>query len=180
MDDTLISSSLDFAQMRKDIGCPPTEDILGYVAGLSGTALANAEAVIKQQELADAQNARWMDGADVFVSTLIAHKIPMGIVTRNSVEATQIKLTNNDVPITTVLTREDAPAKPDPTGLLRIAKQWDITPENIAYVGDYRYDILAANNANMQAWSYGYREEGLNVAVYFDCWHALRQRVFDQ
>jgi phosphoglycolate phosphatase-like HAD superfamily hydrolase len=52
------------------------------------------------------------------------------------------------------LTREDAPPKPDPQGLLSIAANWAIDCGDIAYIGDYKYDIQAAHNAGMQAWLY--------------------------
>jgi len=49
-----------------------------------------------------------------------------------------------------VLTRECAPAKPDPTALLMIAEQWQIAPTQCLYVGDYIYDQLAAEKAGMR------------------------------
>ena len=74
----------------------------------------------------------------------------MAIVTRNCREATAIKLANNAIPIDIVLTREDAPAKPDPTALLMVARQWQLNAEDCLYVGDFIYDQLAAENAGMK------------------------------
>jgi len=49
-----------------------------------------------------------------------------------------------------VLTREDAPAKPDPTALLMVANTWQLRPEDCLYVGDFIYDQQAAENAGMR------------------------------
>jgi phosphoglycolate phosphatase-like HAD superfamily hydrolase len=45
--------------------------------------------------------------------------------------------------------REDAAPKPDPEALLALASDWRIPPEHCAYVGDFRYDIEAAQRAGM-------------------------------
>lgn len=58
------------------------------------------------------------------------------------------------MPIQTVLTRSDAPAKPDPSALNAIATLWGMEQQHILYVGDYLYDIQAAHNANMRACLY--------------------------
>jgi phosphoglycolate phosphatase len=56
--------------------------------------------------------------------------------------------------------REDVPRKPDPTGVLRIAKEFDIEPKDIAYVGDTSIDMDTANGAGMFAIgvSWGFRD----------------------
>lgn len=51
----------------------------------------------------------------------------------------------NNIPI--LLTREEHKAKPAPDALLHIASHWQIPPENLLYVGDYLYDLQAAQNA---------------------------------
>mmetsp|Transcript_16814 Transcript_16814/g.43703 ORF Transcript_16814/g.43703 Transcript_16814/m.43703 type:complete len:90 (+) Transcript_16814:1-270(+) len=84
------------------------------------------------------------------VDKVLANNLPIAIVTRNCREATAIKIVNNRIPIEFVLTREDAPAKPDPTALLHIAQHWQLQPKDCLYVGDFIYDQLAAENAGMQ------------------------------
>jgi HAD superfamily hydrolase (TIGR01549 family) len=84
------------------------------------------------------------------VEKVQAHKLPMAIVTRNCRQATAIKVANNSIPIDYVLTREDAPAKPDPTALLMVANTWQLQPEDCLYVGDFIYDQQAAENAGMR------------------------------
>jgi len=109
---------------------------------------------VHQHELLDAQTATLLPGVVEAVNALRAKNIPMAIVTRNFDKAATLKLQHNPLPIETVLTRTEAPAKPDPSALLMIARQWSMPVDNVIYVGDYLYDIQAAHNAKMRACLY--------------------------
>ncbi len=154
MDGTLFSSNLNFAKIRAQINCHPNEDILDFVARQDRAGQLRSEQIILDHELADAHQASLLPEVENSVTTLFNRDIPMAIVTRNCHQATQIKVARNPLPIDLILTRDDAPAKPDPSALLQIAQQWQIAPQQLLYVGDYRYDIEAAHNANMQACFY--------------------------
>ncbi|MFG1491656.1 HAD-IA family hydrolase, partial [Oceanospirillum sp. HFRX-1_2] len=148
LDGTLVSSSLDFKWLREQVSCPSDEDILAFAANLKDPFLRDrAHSIIEKHELDDAHQAGWIPGAKEFVECLNRLNFPMAIVTRNFQQAAQIKIRNNAMPITRVITREEAPAKPDPTALLLIASEWRLQPEQVMYVGDFRYDVEAANNA---------------------------------
>lgn len=153
LDGTLVESTLNFTQMRKDVGCPQNQDILEYIAALScKQQQATAHNIILQHELEDAATASWLDIGKQMVQQVSECNLPMAIVTRNCRQATTIKLQRNNVPITLVLTREDAPPKPDPTALLMVANSWKIQPQDCLYVGDFIYDRIAAENAGMRWW----------------------------
>lgn len=154
LDGTLVDSQLNFPLMRQQVGCPEGVDILQYIQLMSNQEQAEAHALIEQHEREDAQQATWLPGAQALVHSITQLQLPVAIVTRNSKEAADIKRHNNQIPISILLTRGDAPAKPDPSALLHIAKQWQLPPETIAYVGDYKYDLEAARNAGMQAYLY--------------------------
>lgn len=155
LDGTLVTSSLNFPWLRQQIGCPEGDDILAFTDALDDPYLkARAIDIIEQHELEDAHTAGWMPGAQDLLSLLSKKNLPMAIVTRNFHEAAQIKLRNNAMPITQVITREHAPAKPDPTALLDIARDWRINTEELLYIGDFRYDIEAARNAGMRSCLY--------------------------
>ncbi|QGX60435.1 HAD family hydrolase [Alteromonas mediterranea] len=151
LDGTLVESSLNFTKMRDDVGCPHDQDILTFVDALSCVRTkADAHNAILRHELEDAQNAKWLEIGKAMVEKVQAHNLPMAIVTRNCRQATAIKVANNGIPIDYVLTREDAPAKPDPTALLMVANTWQLQPEDCLYVGDFIYDQQAAENAGMK------------------------------
>lgn len=155
LDGTLVSSQLNFPWLRQQVGCPEGDDILAFAAALTDPHLQQrAHSIIEQHELDDAHSAHWLPGARDFVQQLNRHNYPMAIVTRNFQQAARIKISNNAMPITRVITREEAPAKPDPAALLMIAAEWRLKPEQIMYVGDFRYDVEAANNAGMRSCLY--------------------------
>lgn len=160
LDDTLVKTQLDFKSLKQDIGCPPSADILSFIDSLTcPIEQSKANETVLAHEIEDARSSFWIPGAEKFVQDAMALSLPLAIVTRNCREATMVKMEQNNIPISVALTREDAPPKPDPTALLHIADNWGITPPNIAYIGDYIYDIQAAHNANMQAWLFDANDE---------------------
>ncbi len=69
-----------------------------------------------------------------------------------------------DYPFATIRgTVPDAPHKPDPTLLLEILAQWQISPDEALYVGDAEVDMQTANRAGVGAvgvaWGFRTREE---------------------
>ena len=49
------------------------------------------------------------------------------------------------------LSAQDAPAKPDPTGVLAICNDWGLSPPEVLFVGDYLFDLQAGHNAGTNA-----------------------------
>jgi len=154
LDGTLVDSNLNFSEIKSQLGCPEEVDLLEYVERLPLKLKQEAIDYIQSHELADAKTSRWLPWAKEFVSNIKAINIPMAIVTRNYSSAAALKVKNNEIPIDLIITREDAPPKPNPTALLDIAKSWVINPNEILYVGDYLYDVQAAINANMHSCLY--------------------------
>lgn len=151
LDGTLVHSSLNFAKIRQDVGCPPGQDVLDYVASLADAEKEVARNIIRQHELEDAYSAQAIAGAVELLTRLSEAGIRTGIITRNSAEATRIKLASCEISIAHVLTREDAAPKPDPEALLHLSRLWQLPVDVCLYVGDYLYDLQAANNAGMHA-----------------------------
>ncbi|QIR15565.1 HAD family hydrolase [Shewanella aestuarii] len=152
LDGTLVESSLDFTLIRDQIGCPHDVDLLTFIDDLDcEQQKKQANSIVFEHENRDAQYAKSLTGLDELLSHIDKINLPSAIVTRNSKAATEQKLQQNNIDIALVLTRECYPAKPAPDALLAIAKQWNIPPKHIVYVGDYLYDIQAAKNAGMLA-----------------------------
>ena len=161
-----MKTQLNFVKLKQAIKCPPSDDILTFINSLPDAEAKLATQVVLDHEIDDAKTSAWMPGAANFVNHALSETLPLAIVTRNCLEATQLKISNNQIPINLIVTREDAPPKPDPTALIMIAKKWNLPYESIAYIGDYKYDIEAAHNANMQAWLF---EESDDNADFKDC-----------
>lgn len=155
LDGTLVSSELDFTLIKAQLGCPEDHDLLSHIAALPSPYMREeAMNIVHQHELIDAQHASLLPGVAKTIAHLKERGIPMAIVTRNYDRAAALKLKNNPLPIQTVLTRSDAPPKPDPSALNAIATLWQLDQSHLLYVGDYLYDIQAAQNANMRSCLY--------------------------
>ena len=74
-----------------------------------------------------------------------------GVLTRNSRVSAHTTLERLGWSFDSVLTREDAPAKPDPTGVLAICDDWGLSPQQVLFVGDYLFDLQAGHNAGTTA-----------------------------
>ena len=155
MDGTLVDSRLDFAAMRRETGCPVGVGLLEYLAGLSDPAdQARTAEIIHRHEMAGAAAASWMPGAREMLATLQRWSVPTGIVTRNSRAATELTLRRLDAPAVDIIAREDAAPKPDPEGLLKLARRWSTPPAALVYIGDFRFDLEAAQRAGMASGLY--------------------------
>ena len=148
LDNTLVSSSLNFDSIRKSLGCSKEIDLLDFVDALPRKQQIDVNKVLVEYEINDALNAKKLAGTDELLTLLSKLSIPCAIITRNCKEAALIKLNNNNIDIPILLTREDHKAKPAPDALLHLAVLWNTPPENLLYVGDYLYDLQAAQNAN--------------------------------
>jgi len=69
------------------------------------------------------------------------------------------------------------PKKPDPTTALQIVSGWDLTPEEVAYVGDSTVDLATAKAANLIplifSWGYGTPEDFPLLGSVNDLRHAV-------
>jgi len=152
LDGTLANTHLDFAKMCTDAGLPVGTRILEHCANLTDKRqVQNIFDVVEKHELDGAKNAEWLLDAEYILARFSKAKIPMAIVTRNMRSAVKITIDRLSIPIDLVITREDCQPKPDPSGLLMVASQWNILPGELIYVGDYKFDLMAANNAGMHA-----------------------------
>ncbi|WP_170235890.1 HAD family hydrolase [Colwellia demingiae] len=148
LDNTLVSSSLNFDCIRESLGCAKEIDLLDFVDSLPENKKIAANKVLVDYEISDALSASKLAGTDELLALLSKLSIPCAIVTRNCKQAALIKLNNNNIDVPILLTREDHKAKPAPDALLHLAQYWNTPPENLLYVGDYLYDLQAAQNAN--------------------------------
>jgi HAD superfamily hydrolase (TIGR01549 family) len=155
LDGTLVTSSLNFSVICQEIGCQKGTDVLKYIESLPGPQKREAEMIVHEHELRDAQSAIVIDGVVEALSELRKNNIDVGIVTRNSREATNIKLERTNIQVEHVITREEVKPKPAPDALLKLANNWGHASQHCFYVGDYVYDLEAARNARMHSVWFG-------------------------
>lgn len=165
LDGTLVDSALDFVAIRKELGFPGGVGLLEHIETLNDTdAVAHAHAVIGRHEMAGAMRASWMPGARLLLEALNDAGIPTAILTRNSRAATRKTCEALDIPISRIVTREDCAPKPDPEGLLRIARHFGLMPARMMYVGDFIDDLTAARRAGMAGCLYRNRKNSAFVS----------------
>jgi|TARA_B110000438_G_scaffold14608_1_gene13973 HAD superfamily hydrolase (TIGR01549 family) len=147
LDNTLVSSNLNFDDIRTALRCPKNIDVLDFVDTLPKKQQILANNLLVEFELNDALNTKKLLGTGELIELLSRLGIPCAIVTRNCREAALIKIQRNNIDIELLFTRADHKAKPAPDALLHLAKLWALPVENLLYVGDYLYDLQAAENA---------------------------------
>ncbi|WP_333003607.1 HAD family hydrolase [Vibrio coralliilyticus] len=150
LDNTLVTSNLDFHWLRTQVGCPKEVDLLTFIDELDCSQSAiRAKQLVLQHELDDADHSSPMPGCHDLLDFITHHNLHTAIITRNCQQASQRKIEHNQLNISRVISREHFPPKPAPDALLALAKEWQLDPQQILYVGDYVYDLQAASNACM-------------------------------
>lgn len=150
LDNTLVSSDMDFKRLREQVGCPLDTDLLSYVDQLEcENTTQKVNELILQHELDDATSSYPMPGCLSLIDFIHAKELLTAIITRNCAQAAEQKVAHNALSIARIITREHFPPKPAPDSLLSLANEWRLERHQILYVGDYLYDLQAAFNAEM-------------------------------
>ncbi|MGC6373159.1 HAD family hydrolase [Pseudomonas sp. K2I15] len=145
MDGTLTVAVHDFAAIRVALDIPATDDILTHLAALPCDEAAAKHAWLLAHERELALGSVAAIGAVELVRELAGRGYRLGILTRNARELAHVTLQAIGLAdcfaVEDVLGRDDAPPKPDPGGLLKLAHAWDVAPQEMVMVGDYRFDL---------------------------------------
>ena len=150
LDNTLVSSNMDFHWLRTQIGCPQHLDVLNYTSKIAcPVTKATAQQKILNHELEDAQMSHLMPGCKMLLAYIENQSLHTAIITRNCLQAAQTKVTHHQLGISRIISREHYPPKPSPDALIALATEWQISPSELLYVGDHLYDLEAARNAQM-------------------------------
>ena len=148
MDGTLVDSQLDYDAIRHEMGLPVGVPILEALAAEpDGPARERMQKTMRQHELRGADAAVLFDGVYEFLSHIAELGISAALLTRNSRESTDRTLKRLKLTFSQVITREDAPPKPDPAGVHLIAKHWGVSTHETMIIGDYLYDLQAGKRA---------------------------------
>ena len=147
MDGTLIAQMLDFQDIRKQLAIRPEEGILEAIENMSPPRRAEAEEWLVQTELQAAGKARLMPGAAETLAVIRDANIKVALLTRNTRESMQMVIEKFGLQFDLAWSREDGPIKPEPDSVLKACDILNVAPEQTACVGDFQYDVVAANAA---------------------------------
>lgn len=151
MDGTLTLAVHDFAAIRRALGIPADQDILVHLAGLPAQEAAGKHAWLLEHERELAQASKPAPGAVALVRHLCEQGARLGLLTRNARELALLTLEciglGDCFHTDDILGRDEAPPKPDPGGLLKLAARWDVPVQRLVMVGDFRFDLECAKAA---------------------------------
>ncbi|AZC25920.1 MULTISPECIES: HAD family hydrolase [Pseudomonas] len=145
MDGTLTIAVHDFAAIRQALSIPADADILTHLAALPADESAAKHAWLLEHERELALGSRPAPGAVELVRDLAGRGYRLGILTRNARELAHVTLQAIGLADcfaeADVLGRDEAAPKPHPGGLLKLAQAWNVAPQRMVMVGDYRFDL---------------------------------------
>lgn len=151
LDGTLTVPNHDFDAIRDTLGIPPGRLILEYLDELPAAQSAPLHARLLKIERALAGETRAAPGCQALLRTLRGRRIRLAILTRNTRENALLTLERLGVldcfDPADVLGRDNAPHKPDPAGLLAIARRHGIEAADCAMLGDNHLDLRTGRNA---------------------------------
>jgi len=147
MDGTIIEQMLDFRAIRQELGIPGQDGILEAIGQMPADQAARAEQMLLNRELTAASNANLMSGASELLKDISDAGLKTALLTRNAREAMEIVLDKFALAFDLAWARDNGPIKPEPDGILRACLELGVTSERTCCVGDFHYDIIAANAA---------------------------------
>lgn len=117
-----------FAQMRSAVSIPPKSDILDHIYALPAEEQEPAMEKIRQIEREAMSSQKAQPGLVKLMEYLDKSNIPKGICTRNFQMPVDHLLGKflKDSLFEPIVTRDFRPPKPDPAGILHIAKSWGL------------------------------------------------------
>lgn len=149
LDGTLVKMKLDFKKIRKEMNIPEG-DTLGYITSLPTNESKKMISMLRDRELIAAREAESAEGAHDILDHCKKAGIKVVVITRNSEEATMATLEKLGMEVDMVISRDNATPKPSPEALNIVINHYGIEPSNMAYVGDYLYDLQAGNAAGVK------------------------------
>ena len=149
LDNTLVNSDLDFRKIRDEIGTAMT--ILEYRATASDDEKRRVDAILDRHESAAAESCDLRDGAPELFAYLKTAGVRMALLTRNSRRSVETICRRLGMAFDMIVSREDSEPKPSPQPVRMILERLGCAADEAIMVGDYLYDVQAAQSAGVSA-----------------------------
>jgi len=149
LDGTLVRMKLDLKRIKKELGIPDG-DTLAFIRGLPKDEGKRLLKKLQEREREAAETAELMPGAEELLQYCKTSGIKVVLITRNSEAAAQRTLEVLGIGVDLLIAREQANPKPSPEQLYLAMNHFGIKPHEMAFVGDYVYDIQAGNAAGVK------------------------------
>jgi hydrogenase expression/formation protein HypE len=143
--------ALDFPAIKQAIGCPHDMAILEFINSQLPKKRALLTEILEGYEANAARSSVPNVGAEACLLALKKRDIPIGIITRNSHNSVVLAFQQFNAiqyrDFHAVITRETAPPKPSPEGVVKAAEYMGCFAQELMVVGDFRFDIIAGKKA---------------------------------
>lgn len=149
MDGTLTQDTMDLDVLRSDLGLPAGVAILEAIATMEPARRRAAEKTLHEFELNAAQESELNEGCLDLLDWLEARQIGTALITRNTRRSVATVLGKYGLDFAVQITREDGIFKPWPDPLWLACQKLGVEPKDTWMVGDWKYDIEAANAAGI-------------------------------
>jgi HAD superfamily hydrolase (TIGR01509 family) len=149
MDGTLTEPLLDFPRIKADLGIGD-RPILEAIAEMDAQQRAIAESILHEHEERAARDSTLNAGCKELLLWIEKHQLPWSIVTRNSTRCAARVLTQHEIDIETLVTRDDGLFKPHPAPLLLACRRMKVLPKDAWMIGDGQYDVEAGRAAGIR------------------------------
>ena len=146
MDGTLTEPLLNFSQIKAEMGIGDSP-ILEALEKMSAAERQQAEAILCRREDEAARASTLNPGSREALGFIHDRGIPVALITRNSRSSVRTVLDVHRLPIEVLITREDAPPKPDPEPLFQACRRLGVDARAAWMVGDGEFDVAAGLNA---------------------------------
>ena len=166
LDGTLVDSGLDFDLMRQEMLLEPGQPLLETIAALGESRARECREILERHEREGAQRASLIPGVMALLGKLASRQIRTAVFTRNARQMALATLDRLRLQLDLLIAREDAPPKPDPTGIWRVCETWELDRREVAMVGDYAFDIEAGRRAGVWTVLYAGGREPRQWAAY--------------
>jgi HAD superfamily hydrolase (TIGR01509 family) len=151
LDGTLTIPKHDFPLIRRELGVPDDQDILGYLASLSKEESGPLHEWLYDHELDIAKQTEPAMGVERMMNTLHQRGARLGIFTRNTKSLARVSVEviglGSYFPESHILGRDEAPPKPEPDGICQLLHHWSAAPSDAVMVGDYLFDLQSGQKA---------------------------------
>jgi HAD superfamily hydrolase (TIGR01549 family) len=149
MDGTITVPYFDFTKIRAEANIGD-RDMLDYLREATGAEYERIHGILLKYEEAAISEAKLNTGAREVLDYLAEAGIPTALLTRNSRKSVEAVCRSLHLHFDITVTREDGPHKPAPEPIWNIAKRWGIDPKDVLMVGDYKWDVMCADNAGIR------------------------------
>lgn len=181
LDGTLTIAQHDFPAIRRELGIPPDEDILGYLAACGERERGRLSEQLDAIEMRLAAQVQAAAGAAELIRYLHGQDLRLGILTRNlrsvAMQSLGVIGVLDCFVEQDILGRDEALPKPHPDGIEQLAERWALAPAQMMMVGDFRFDLEAGRAAGCRTCLVHRNNAWPELADWHlpDCYGLLRQ-----